>query len=115
MVDFVFRNDNKFFLIKHYTALEKLVHLFHMHSIWIQAKPYYSRLVMQNDPKMDKLCKCINDVKLNGIANGMELARKVLNGEKLGTPFNDDCFWWHMITCKNNFKLITQYFEKVKL
>jgi hypothetical protein len=95
-MDFLFVHNFDGFMMKGYTVLEKLSHLFHMHSIWIKANSYYKKLVASPKPEIVQICNCVNDINLNGIGQAMEIAHTILSGNGKGQDVGDDCFWWHM-------------------
>jgi hypothetical protein len=66
------RMDNKFWGIKNYSPLEKLVHAFHMKEVWARALNEY-QLIEKNPPKnVENVCRCALDIERNGIIQIMK-------------------------------------------
>lgn len=68
-VDRILTNmDNKYYGVLKYSALEKVVHELHMHSIWEKTKKVYKKIKRSKKIKRNKdLCPCVKDIENNGI------------------------------------------------
>jgi len=98
VLDFIFSNDDPNFMISKYTTMEKLIHAFHMHTVWIKAMPFY-KIASYTAPKLAEICNCLLDMKNNGIYYHLAMLFREFKGSKETkgksmSRYGQD-FWWH--------------------
>jgi len=57
--------------IKHYTALEELVHAHHMAELWERSKIHFDNFV--KSPPADEVCRCLTQIDENGVMAELQL------------------------------------------
>jgi len=57
--------SDKYYDLKQYSPLEKLVHALHMEEIWHEAALQYANISL--NPPSKALCECVSDVESNGV------------------------------------------------
>ena len=50
----------------YWSPLERVVHKFHMHDVWVRVQEVFESEILENPPS-DEVCKCLVDTRENGI------------------------------------------------
>uniref|UniRef100_A0A914C1M5 Uncharacterized protein n=1 Tax=Acrobeloides nanus TaxID=290746 RepID=A0A914C1M5_9BILA len=59
--------DDPNYMIKGYNTIERLVHAFHMKTMWVSVREEYEKIKM--DPPKEVICHCVLDIENNEVLN----------------------------------------------
>jgi len=81
-LDLILRNmDNKYYDVKYFTILERIVHAFHMQEVWEMAKLEYD--AFKNFPPSHSVCQCAIDTENNGIMKALRFTALAIREPEL--------------------------------
>jgi len=100
--------DNKFWDVKNFSPLERVVHGFHMKEVWAKTLKQFQKIKKSNQPNANA-CDCAMDIGNNGIMNVLKYLALVIREPSLvqGNPSYKSFDWSGNIYSYNNFAVET--------